>query len=143
MFSPVILADNIDIMDEVFELPLSEENNHVDDINDDLEIDLGTNHNDNIEKVEDILQENNVDEHLKQSGAVIVNRKTKARLKVEKDHNARVLQVILKEVKRPGKSEYFVREIGFIAYLLSSNAIKAPDLKILFLKLVLKYMHTM
>ena len=101
-----MLADNIDMMDEVFELPLSEENNHVDDTNDDLEIDLVTNHNDNIEEVEDILQENNVDEHLKQSGSVIVNKKTKARLKVEKDHNARVLQVILKEVKRPGKSEY-------------------------------------
>ena len=106
MLSSAMLADSIDMMDEVFELPPSEENNHVDDTNDDLEIDLVTNHNDNIKKVEDILQENNVDEHLQQSGSVIVNKKTKARLKVEKDHNTRVLQVILKEVKRPGKSEY-------------------------------------
>ena len=93
-------------MDEVFELPLSEENNHVDDnTNDELEIDLVSNHSDNIDKVEDIVHENNVDEHLKQSGAVN-NKKTKARLKVEKDHNTRLLQMILKEVKRPGKSEY-------------------------------------
>ena len=130
------------MMDEVFELPLSEENNHVDDTNDYLEIDFVTNHNDNIEKVQDILQENNVDEHLKQSGAVIVNKKTKARLKVEKDHNARVLQVILKEVKRPGKSEYFTQEIYSIAYfrqMLCNLLIKKNS----FLKLVPKCIHIM
>ena len=95
-------------MDDVFELPLNEENNHVDDRNDDLEIDLVSNHSDNLKSLEETVQENNIDSHFKQSGAVIMNnKKTKAKLKVERDHNSKVLQVIFKEVKRPGKSKHY------------------------------------
>ena len=103
----LIVGDASDLMDDVFELPLSEENNHMDDNNDDLEIDLVPNHNDNLLKAEETVQENNIDNHLNRSGTMIMNnKKTKAKLKVERDHNSKVLQVILKEVKRPGKSEY-------------------------------------
>ena len=95
-------------MDDVFELPLNEGNSRVDDRNDDLEIDLVSNHSDNLQRLEETVQENNIDNHLKQSGAVIMNnKKTKAKLKVERDYNSKVLQVIFKEVKRPGKSEHY------------------------------------
>ena len=102
-------------MDEVFELPVGEKKNHMDDSNNDLEIDLVTDHIGHLEKVEDVVQENNIDDHSKQNASVILNsKKAKARLKVESDHNAKVWQVILKEVKRPGKSKYSSKSLQIV-----------------------------
>ncbi len=108
-FCASLSVDSSDLMDEVFELPMEDEANHIGDSSDELELDFVTNHNDAPDKVEDLVLENNVkEESVIESAVTLINsKKNKARLKVEKDHNTKMWQLVLKEVKKPGKSKFF------------------------------------